>query len=175
MSPARIIAQRLLPVLVSTITLVWLASRFDMSQVVDALSWRVAWVMLPALLLYGAITLLLESWSILSLVDSPPPDFGAWTAARIKCASYLLAILNYALGGAALSVLLRRRARIGLGQAASIVVLISLTDLMIVLTLGTSSLASAALVSCVTLSSTFGAMFEKTEVSGLPWRAPEGP
>ncbi len=145
MRRARRIAQRLLPVLVSTIALVWLASHFDMSQVVDALSWRVALVMLPALLLYGAITLLLESLSILYLVDSPPPDFGAWTAARIKCASYLLAIVNYALGGAALSVLLRRRARIGLGQAASIVVLISLTDLLVVLALGTSSLASAAL------------------------------
>ncbi len=145
MSRTRRIAQQLLPVVVSTIALVWLASRFDMSRVVDALSWRVALVMLPALLLYGAITLLLESLSILHLVDSPPPEFGAWTAARIKCASYLLAIVNYTLGGAALSVLLRRRARIGLGQAASIVVLISLTDLMIVLALGTSSLASTAL------------------------------
>ncbi len=139
------IAQRLLPVLVSSIALVWLASRFDMSQVVDALSWRVALVMLPALLLYGALTLFFESFSILRLVDSPPPEFGAWTAARIKCASYLLAIVNYALGGAALSVLLRRRAQIGLGQAAGIVVLISLTDLMVVLALGTTSLASAAL------------------------------
>ena len=145
MSRTRRIAQQLIPVVVSTIALVWLASRFDMSRVVDALSWRVALVMLPALLLYGAVTLLLESLSILRLVDSPPPEFGAWTAARIKCASYLLAIVNYTLGGAALSVLLRRRARIGLGQAASIVVLISLTDLMIVLALGTSSLASTAL------------------------------
>ena len=38
-----------------------------------------------------------------------------------------------------------------------------------------AGLALAALVACVTLSSTFGAMFEKTEVSGLPWQAPEGP
>ena len=59
MSRTRRIAQQLLPVLVSSIALVWLASRFDMSQVVDALSWRVALVMLPALLLYGALTLFL--------------------------------------------------------------------------------------------------------------------
>jgi 2-polyprenyl-3-methyl-5-hydroxy-6-metoxy-1,4-benzoquinol methylase len=144
-SRTRLIAQRLFPVLVSTLALVWLASRFDMGRVVDALSWRVALVMLPALLIYGVITLLIESFSILRLIESPPPQFGAWTAARVKCASYLLAIVNYALGGAALSVLLRRRARIGLGQAASIVVLISLTDLVVVLALGTSSLASAAL------------------------------
>ncbi len=32
----------------------------------------------------------------------------------------------------------------------------------------------AALVACVTLSGTFGAMFEQGEMSGLPWQPPEG-
>lgn len=36
-------------------------------------------------------------------------------------------------------------------------------------------LTLAALVACVTLSGTFGAVFEKTEISGLPWQAPEAP
>ena len=79
----------------------------------------------------------MESASILCLVEKRPPGFGAWTAARVKSASYLLAIVNYALGGAALTVLLRRRAALGLGEAAGVVLLISMTDLCIVLLLGT--------------------------------------
>jgi len=129
--------KRALPVVGSVASLAFVFYRFDLGGVLDALSWRIVQVLVPALLLYGAATLVLESASILRLLRDRPPSFGAWTAARVKSASYLLAIVNYALGGAALTVLLRRRAALGLGEAAGIVLLISMTDLCIVLTLGT--------------------------------------
>jgi uncharacterized membrane protein YbhN (UPF0104 family) len=134
--------QRLAPVVISALTLGWVAGHFDMRKVAEALSWEVALLMLPALLGYGAFTLLLEALSILRAIDAPPARLGLWTAARIKCASYLLAIVNYALGGAALTVLLRRRAGIGLGEAAGVVLLISMTDLLVVLGLGASAAAT---------------------------------
>jgi hypothetical protein len=139
---ARKALQRLAPVVISALTLGWVAGHFDMRKVVEALSWDVALVMLPALLGYGAFTLLLEALSILRSIDAPSARLGLWTAARIKCASYLLAIVNYALGGAALTVLLRRRAGIGLGEAAGVVLLISMTDLLVVLGLGASAAAT---------------------------------
>lgn len=107
-----------------------------MRAVADALTPRVFSILLPALLAYGCATLVLESSSILGLLDRRPAEFGAWTAARIKSASYLLATLNYALGGAALTLLLSRRAELGMGKAAGVVLLISFTDLAVVLTLG---------------------------------------
>jgi hypothetical protein len=136
--------ERVLPFAVSALALAWVFSRFDLSEVVASLSWRVAEVLVPALLAYGVATLVLEARSILRLLPAPPPAFGAWTAARIKCASYLLAIVNYALGGAALAVLLRRRAGLALGEAAGIVLLISLTDLCVVLALGALGAATQA-------------------------------
>jgi len=139
---ARKALQRLAPVVISALTLGWVAGHFDMRKVAEALSWEVALLMVPALLAYGAFTLLLEALSILCAIDAAPGRLDPWTAARIKCASYLLAIVNYALGGAALTVLLRRRAQIGLGEAAGAVLLISMTDLLVVLGLGAGAAAT---------------------------------
>jgi uncharacterized membrane protein YbhN (UPF0104 family) len=139
-SPTRRWLRRVLPVVVSAAALGFLLRRIDPAGLLDALSWRVAAVMLPALVVYGGVTLLLEALSILRLVQ-PAAGFGAWTAARIKCASYLLAILNYALGAAALTLLLRRRGGTSLGEAASVVLLISSTDLVLVLALAAAGTA----------------------------------
>jgi hypothetical protein len=133
MTRSRAIAQRVLPAVVSVAVLVWLFYRVDFAAVIGALTPRVALVVLPALLAYGAVTLLLEALSVVLVIENRPADFTAWTAAKIKCASYLLGILNYALGAGALAVLMRRRAKLGLGEAASLVLLISSTDLVIVL------------------------------------------
>jgi hypothetical protein len=131
----RNLLQRVLPAVVSAVTLGWVVTSFDMSALGAALSWRVLAVLVPGLLAYGAVTVLLEALSILRLTGRRP-DFGIWTAARIKCASYLLAIVNYFLGGAALAVLLRRRAGLGLGETASVVLLIFAVDIVVVLSLG---------------------------------------
>ena len=128
-------------VLVSIGALVWIFSTIEIDALVDALSWRLIIILVPGLLLYGAIALVIEAASILWLLDPVPEDFGAWTAARIKCASYLLGIVNYALGAAALTILLRRRAGTGLGEAASIVLLVSSLDMVIVL--GFASIGAA--------------------------------
>ena len=133
MSRRKVVLQRALPALVSVGVLVWLFWNVDLEALVGIMSWRVAAVMLPALVAYGAATLLLEALSITRLVDASGDALGAWTAARIKCASYLLGIVNYALGAAALTVLLRRRTRLSLGAAASLVILVSSTDLAVVL------------------------------------------
>ena len=129
----KVILQRALPALVSIGVLVWLFWSVDLAALVGIMSWRVAAVMLPALVAYGAATLLLEALSITRLVDASGDGLPGWTAARIKCASYLLGIVNYALGAAALTVLLRRRTRLSLGAAASLVILVSSTDLAVVL------------------------------------------
>jgi uncharacterized membrane protein YbhN (UPF0104 family) len=124
--------QRALPIAVSLVLLVWLMRGVDLTAVVASLTPRVAWVLVPSLIAYGALTLWLEATSLEILVR-PPADLSLWTAARIKCASYLLAIVNYALGAGALAVLLRRQAGLPLARAASLVILVSTTDLLVVL------------------------------------------
>ncbi len=138
---ARKFLQRVVPVVVSVAALTYVFADFDV-RVLGKLSWQIVLVMLPAVLAYGAITLVIESVSLMRLID-PPASFTSLTAAKIKSASYLLGILNYALGGAALTILLRRRARLGLGESASVVVLISAVDLVVVIAFLSVGLAFA--------------------------------
>jgi hypothetical protein len=125
--------QRLLPALVSVGALTWVFRGLELPALAAALSWRVVVVLAPALVVYGAVTLLLEAVAVVLLMSSRPAGFGLWTVARIKSASYLLAIVNFTLGAGALTVLLRRRAGIGLGESASIVLLILSVDLVILM------------------------------------------
>ena len=146
----RVWLQRGLPAVVSLGALAWLLSTFDLRALFSALDARVALVMLPALAGYGAATLVLEALSIRRLLAAPPPTFTLWIAARIKCASYLLAVINYTLGGAGLAVLLRQRTGLSLAEAAGLVLLIALVDLTLTLTFGT-----------------LGLVFSQVEVSAL--------
>ncbi len=146
MSPTRKILQRALPVVVSAAALTWVLRSIDVGKAFGTLSWDVAQVLLPSFVVYGAFTLLLEALSILRLVYPTPVHFGVWNAAKIKSASYLLGIVNYTLGAAALTVLLRRRAAIGLGRSASVVLLIGSVDLLLLLAIATLS-ATAAVTS----------------------------
>lgn len=138
---AQKLLQRVVPVVVSIAALTYVFADFDV-RVLSKLSWQIVLVMLPAVLGYGAVTLLIEAVSLMRLID-PPASFTSLTAAKIKSASYLLGILNYALGGAALTILLRRRARLGLGESASVVVLISAVDLVVVIAFLSVGLAFA--------------------------------
>ncbi len=130
-----------MPAVVSAGILAALLSAIDPAAVLGALDWQVARVMLPALGVYGAASLALEALSITRLTRRAPDRFGVWTAARIKCASYLLGIVHYALGAAALTVLLRRRAGMQLAESASLVMLIAVVDLLVLLALATSAAA----------------------------------
>ncbi len=134
--------QRVLPAVASVGILVWLLQGIDFGALADALSWRVAGLMTVAMLAYGAVTLWLEVVTITRLLQGEQATLSRWNAARIKSASYLLGMLNYALGGAALSLLLHRRASIPLGRAAGVVILVSSADLIVVLLLAGMSAAA---------------------------------
>jgi hypothetical protein len=125
--------KRIAPAVVSLAVLAWLMRSIDLNALEGVLTWRVAAVLIPALLAYAAVTLLLEAVSITQLVDVPREEFSTWTAARLKCASYLLGIVNYALGVGAFAVLLRRHSHLSLSGAASLVLLITSTDIVVVL------------------------------------------
>jgi hypothetical protein len=150
MSPARRFVERALPAAVSLGALAWLLSSFDLRAIFGAIDARVATVLLPSLVAYGAATLVLEAVSIRRLLAAPPASFTHGTAARIKCASYLLGIIHMTLGGAGLAVLLRQRTGGTLAECAGVVLLIMLTDLVITLAAGAlgaslSETAAAAL------------------------------
>ena len=139
--------KRVLPAVVSLGILVWILRGIDPATLLDALNWRVGALMVPSLLIYGVITLWIETLSLRRPLETVSSTISNWTAARIKCASYLLGVVNYALGVAALSVLLQRRADLSLGRAASVVILISSVDLLVVLGLagvGTAWMQSGA-------------------------------
>lgn len=148
--------QRIVPFAVSAVALWVLFRNVDTSVVLESLNWHVAAVMLPALLLFGAATLSIEVVCILRMLQRRSPDFGALLAARIKCASYLLGILHYALGVGALTVLLRRRAQATLADAAGAVVLISSGDLLVVL--GFAAVGTGAVGADVPLIGVFAAV-----------------
>jgi hypothetical protein len=147
MSRRKKLLQRLLPALVSVVALAWLLNSIELSALAAAISWNVLAALAPTLVLYGAVTLFLEAASVTLLMNSRPAGFGMWTVARIKCASYLLGIVNYTLGAGALTVLLRRRAGMGLGESASVVLLITSVDIVILMVMaaaGTSLIDTGA-------------------------------
>lgn len=157
MRPSRQLLQRALPAAVSLGLLAWLLANFDLRAIVAALDARVGVVLLPSVLLWGATTLVLEALSIFRVLTAPPASFTIGTAARIKCASYLLGIIHLTLGGAGLAVLLRQRTGITLGESAGVVLLIMVTDLVITLSAGvigagfSEAAASALPVGLITL------------------------
>jgi uncharacterized membrane protein YbhN (UPF0104 family) len=130
----RTLVQRVLPAIVSLAILAYLLGGIDRQALADAVTARVLWVMGAGLVVYGAVTLYIETVSLRHQLEGLG-ELSSWTIARSKCASYLLGILHYALGGAALSVLLQRHAGISLGRAASVVILVSSVDLLVVLCL----------------------------------------
>jgi hypothetical protein len=133
MSRRKVLFQRVMPVVFSLGVLAFLFQSVDFGRVVAALNWKVVGVLVPSLLVYGAVTLFLEAASITLLMSTKPDGFGLWTAARIKCASYLIGIVNFALGAGALTVLLRRRANLNLAESASVVLTITSVDLVILM------------------------------------------
>ncbi len=133
---------RLLPIAVSAGVLLWLLRSVDLPAVAAAVDARVAAVMIPALVAFCAVTLWIEAVSIHRLVANPPASFGLWTAARIKCASFLPGLVHYTLGLGGLAVLLRRRTGLSLGESLGLVLLISSIDLFVVFAVASGSAAA---------------------------------
>ncbi|MEE3328879.1 MAG: lysylphosphatidylglycerol synthase domain-containing protein [Myxococcota bacterium] len=130
----------ILPFLVSALLLLWLLSGMDLGVIRELLTVEVAWTFIPLLLAFIAISLLIEAICLVWVV-SYYHEFSSYVmAARIKAASYLLGLINYALGAGAVALLLHRRSGVPLGQAAGSVILIGLFDMGSLLILALAAL-----------------------------------
>jgi hypothetical protein len=126
------LARMVVPFLVSGALLAYVFSRIDIRLALDYLTLDVALRFLVPLILFNLFTVAIEAQCLHRVTAASPEEATAlsrFTSARIKSACYLLGILNYALGAAGLSVLLRRRTGASLGTAAGMVFLISLFDI----------------------------------------------
>ena len=129
-----------LPFLVSAALLWWILSGMDMGTLRDLLTAEVASTFVPLLLAFIVLSLAIEAICLVWVV-SHYHEFSSFVlAARIKAASYLLGLINYALGAGAVALLLHRRSRVPLGQAAGSVLLIGLFDMGSLLLLALAAL-----------------------------------
>ncbi len=157
MTSIRRVLKWVLPFLVSVGLLTFLLWQMEARKVIDQLTPDVLLILVPAMLAFAAISLLIEAICLVRLVPASRDVFSLMTAARVKSASYLLYIVNYALGAGALTLLLRRRAGMRLSDAGGVVILLAAFDL------GLLALASA-------VTFTYGPVFAKWEFPGLEWR-----
>lgn len=138
-----------LPFAVTIAALVWVFNRIGLHDVASAVTPRSLAVLVPALLLFAAVSLAIEAEC---LFQSLPPVrrenvFGRGTAARIKAASYPLTLLHYAIGAGGLAVLLARRTGHTVAEAAGIVALIALFDIgiqLLMMVVGVTALGTDA-------------------------------
>lgn len=133
------------PFVVSIAVFAWLLARDDIAVrgvVLSVPAGALVWIG-SALLVYGVVSLLIEAFCLVRIVGLPLERFGLWTAARIKAASYLAYVIHYGVGVGALSVLLRRTARLSLADSAGVVLLIAAFDLGI--TLGVATIGALIL------------------------------
>jgi len=124
-----------LPVGVSTAILAFLLARFDLAAVAAQLTGRRVGFLAPALLVYGAVSLWIEAVTLRRLVVPEGRPLPLGIAARMKAATYLLNLLHYALGAVGLATLLRRRVALPLAEASGVVLLVSVLDLAVVVSL----------------------------------------
>ena len=115
--------------MVSGAFFVYILSEVDFGAVLERMTPQAALYFLPPLAVFLVVSLLVEAICLVLVISHSQPFFDLWIAARIKAASYLLALLNYALGAGALTLLLRRRAHMPLADAAGSVFLLGLLDL----------------------------------------------
>ena len=128
-------AGRFLPIAVSGAALAFLFTQIPVARVLHTVTWNVALWIVPALALYGGVSLAIEALALARLVRDAGGALSVARAARIKAATYLRGIAQYALGLGALTVLLRRRGGVSLGDAAGVALLITAVDLLILLAL----------------------------------------
>jgi hypothetical protein len=120
---------------VSAAFFAYILSDMEIGAVVERMTLHVVLHFVPPLLIFLVVSLLIEAVCLMLVVSHSGADLDLSTAARVKSASYLLGLLNYALGAGALTLLLRRRARMPLADAAGAVLLIGLFDLGSILVL----------------------------------------
>ena len=128
--------RRALPFAVSAAILAVLLARVDARAVAGELHARAILVLALAILVYGAVSLGLEAVSLTRVTAAARARLALVTCARLKAASYPLSLLHYGLGAAAMTLLLHRRAGLGVSNAAGMVLLLSSLDLGVLLALG---------------------------------------
>lgn len=124
-----------LPAAITVAAIFYLVTTIDFQAVAAHITPRAASILLPALIAFGFVSLAIEAVTLRRLLHTSGSDFTFMVAARVKAASYLLAIVHYALGAATLSVLLERRAGVGMARAAGSVMMIMMFDLGMVLSM----------------------------------------
>jgi hypothetical protein len=128
--------RRALPFVVSAAILAALLARVDAGAILRELHARAVLVLGVAVLVYGAVSLGLEAVSLARVTAASGTRVALGTCARLKAASYPLSLLHYGLGAAAMTLLLHRRAGLGVSNAAGMVLLLSSLDLGVLLALG---------------------------------------
>lgn len=147
MSPIPRVLRAVLPFVVSAALLGFLAGRVDFRAAFGAVTGRSLLFLAPALGAYTALSLWLDAVALARVVPAAGGALDVTTGARIKAASYAFGLVHYALGAAALVVLVRRRGRLALAEATGVVMLISAFDLLALLglvVLGSAFLAIEA-------------------------------
>lgn len=118
-----------LPFIVSGVFLAYLFWDMDLRAIANQVTSEVFFSFIGPLIAFMAVSLVIEARCLVLVVRSSQHEMDHVKAARIKAASYLLGLLNYALGAAGLSVLLRRQGGLTLGDSVGKVFLIGLFDL----------------------------------------------
>jgi hypothetical protein len=139
------VARALLPVAVTCALLTLLARQIDFGAALATITRRSLLLLTPALLAYIALSLWLEAISLVRVVSDASGRLDMATAARIKAASYTFGLVHYALGAAALVLLLRRKGLLPTAEAAGVVMLVAAFDGLALL--GITALGSAFLTS----------------------------
>lgn len=137
------VLRRGLPVVVSLALLGYLAATIDLRAALAHLSLDTALRFAGPLLLWNFATLAIEAHCLHRVTAACGHAVSRLAAARIKAACYLLSLVHYTAGAAALSLLLRRRMETGLTEALSAVFVIVLLDMGSVI--GLAALAAAGL------------------------------
>jgi len=135
------VTRALLPLGVSVVILYAISHRVDWLDAFAHIRADTLVVLVPALLVYGALSLAIDAVSLVRAGAGTNHELALGAMARVKAATYPLGILHYALGAGGLVVLLRRRAGLPLGDATGVVMLLAAFDLLALL--GVAGLASA--------------------------------
>ncbi len=121
------------PFVVSGALLTFLLTRIGIETALEHVTVDVARAFIPPLLLFLMVSWWLEARSLGRLI--PGHVLSLWTCARIKAATYPLAMVHYTLGVGTLTMVLARRTRMAVADAAGLVLLVSAFDLGFVLVL----------------------------------------
>ncbi len=152
--PANPLLKWVLPAVFTCAAIAYLVNTLDFAQISQYITPRSASILIPSMLGFGVVSIVIEAITLRRLLHSTRSDFTLMTAARVKSASYLLAIVHYALGAATLTILVSRQAGVTLQRAAGVVGLVMMFDLAMVLSM---VVIGATLVSTSAIELQFGA------------------